>query len=133
MRERTLWNGLRSNVPGRFCRVENKLGTGTPDVVALFPNGSVAWIELKALSRWDSTMGLNAAQRLWLRGWGNAGGTAWLFAYCNLQYYAVLYCNILDRGTQDEWAKAASGFWKEEEFTWHELRRVLCRSVSSEG
>lgn len=46
MTEVTFWNVLKKWVPGQSQRIENVVGTGTPDVTAAY-KGLDYWIELK--------------------------------------------------------------------------------------
>jgi len=48
MTEVTLWGLLRKNLKGHFQRIENAVGTGTPDVCGCWSNTDI-WIELKTV------------------------------------------------------------------------------------
>jgi hypothetical protein len=83
--EAALWTTLRRGLSpyGVLARVENALGSGTPDV-AYCLNGHAGWLELKRLVAWPVRPGtplrvphLTAEQVLWLEAWVKARGAAW--------------------------------------------------------
>ena len=83
--EANLWAALRRGLGpyGALIRVENALGSGTPDV-AYCLNGCAGWLELKRLIAWPvrpttplRVPHLTAEQVLWLEAWVKARGSAW--------------------------------------------------------
>lgn len=82
--EQRLWDRMRAAkdaAPVRLERIENLVGVGTPDIIAI-RNSQVTWCELKALnefpvrssSRVLGEKGLSVSQRNWHYEWLKNGG-----------------------------------------------------------
>jgi hypothetical protein len=86
--ESALWKLMRGKgLPGNWERVENRVGTGTPDLAFCFLHDHdpvQGWIELKAipkLTRKDMIVvpHFTKEQVAWARNWTRSGGFAGLF------------------------------------------------------
>ena len=85
MSEHALWVKLREAIKGlpiHMVRVENRVGTGTPDIAYATVVLS-GWIELKSIPRWPRRdgpveMGFEKEQLMWAEGWRSMGGATWL-------------------------------------------------------
>ena len=89
--EQRLWDRMRRNAAAlaprlRLERVENLVGVGLPDVLAI-ESGSVAWCELKAVEDYPvratsqvlgAAKGLSVAQRNWHYEWYAHGGRSFI-------------------------------------------------------
>jgi len=80
-RETSLWKWLRDGTRDmrprlHLERIENDVGTGTPDVAGYL--GQCFWIELKAAARRPMVdCGVDPDQVRWHRNRANAGGASW--------------------------------------------------------
>jgi len=89
--EQRLWDRMRRNAAAlapklRLERVENLVGVGLPDVLAI-ASGSVAWLELKSVEDYPvratsqvlgAAKGLSVAQRNWHYEWHAHGGRSFI-------------------------------------------------------
>lgn len=89
--EQRLWDRMRRNAAAlaprlQLQRVENLVGVGLPDVLAIC-DGSVAWCELKAVENYPArstsqvlgtAKGLSVAQRNWHYEWYAHGGRSFV-------------------------------------------------------
>lgn len=86
--EKAFWNTIRERAEGKWVRVENAVGPGTPDCCVLV-NGVTSWVELKRLDYWQSDLGLRKAQRAWLMTWYIHGGRCYVFANIKDDYILI--------------------------------------------
>jgi hypothetical protein len=100
-KEQRLWDRMRaakSAAPSvRLERIENLVGVGTPDVIAL-RSGQVTWVELKsvdafpvkATTRVLGAKGLSTAQRNWHYEWhAHEGRSLILVGVGTINIYAI--------------------------------------------
>lgn len=84
--EQKLWDRLRAKAVAprvHLERIENLVGVGTPDVIAL-SNGQATWVELKAVEAFPAkaatrvlgAKGLSVSQRNWHYVWHANGGNS---------------------------------------------------------
>lgn len=101
--EQRLWDRMRrkardrAELAPRLERIENMVGVGIPDVLAI-KNGIVTWCELKSLERFPvrattqvlGARGLSVAQRNWHYAWYLHGGRSLIVVGVGAQHvYAV--------------------------------------------
>ena len=98
--EQRLWDRLRAKAVAprvRLERIENLVGVGTPDVIAI-SRGQVTWIELKAVDAFPAkaatrvlgAKGLNVSQRNWHYNWYAEGGSSLiLIGVGPISFYAI--------------------------------------------
>lgn len=98
--EQRLWDRMRAKAVAprvRLERIENLVGDGTPDVIAI-SHGQVTWIELKAVDAFPAkaetrvlgAKGLNISQRNWHYNWYAEGGRSLIVIGINIsQIYAI--------------------------------------------
>lgn len=90
--ESSFWQTLRKNVKGHLERVENMVGTGTPDVNFCI-EGIEGWIELKHVHYWPKRGGAlkidhyTLEQRLWHDKRMKNGGICLLFLQVDRDYF----------------------------------------------
>jgi|TARA_R100000479_G_scaffold169105_1_gene110599 hypothetical protein len=80
MSETNFWHLLRSKLPFKMYRIENKVAIGTPDVHFLY-KGKTGWLELKYVYSWPIKKfysGLKKHQAIWLKDYSANGGKCWV-------------------------------------------------------
>lgn len=123
--EAALWRFLGDILRplGHVIRVENVVGSGTPDVNYCI-NGAEGWIELKHLPSWPKNKAsvvriphkrLFKVQCAWLHARSVIGGRSWLFVQVGTDY--ILFngtCALLiERGlTRAGWEAIATARWE---------------------
>jgi len=108
MKEKSLWLSLKKHLRkyGTLVRIENPAHIGTPDVLYTIA-GKTGLIELKSidtlsLKAFDpAALDLSIEQQLWLRMWGESGGTAFVLVrvvrplqYLLFDWSVVLECKL---------------------------------------
>ena len=108
---RKVWIPLRKAAKGRglFKRLEPSLGSGLPDVFYCL-KGVCGFIELKHLNQWpvrestETTLGINAAQRLWLGDLAGNGGRAFVFVKIGQEWLLAPAYAGLGKATKEKWS-----------------------------
>ena len=81
MSEKNFWNYIRSTIPLKMYRVENRVSVGMPDI-HFVKNGNAGWIELKWVADFDSNkkinIGLRQSQHIWLKDYKKSKGKCWI-------------------------------------------------------
>ena len=70
MSEKNFWHLLRTSLPLKMYRVENRVMRGMPDIHYINKDGESGWIELKYLNHWPEkrvSTGLALNQVIWLK------------------------------------------------------------------
>lgn len=109
-----VWIPLRkaSKGWGLVRRLEPALGSGLPDVFYCLA-GVCGFIELKYLKKWPvrdttgTTLGVTAAQRLWLGGLAKAGGRSFVLVRIEEEWLLIPAYAGLDKATREEWCMRA--------------------------
>ena len=97
--ESNLWAKMRSNISPsvRLWRIENVVGTGMPDVLAI-GDSVVTPVELKAVHHYPAKIsktpllgrrGLNPAQKNWHKEWQAHGGRSAVIIGVQRQVYVI--------------------------------------------
>lgn len=96
--EQRLWDRIRANIGNKVHieRIENVVGSGTPDTVILAGDGRVTWVEHKvatlpkrAGTRLQWKHPLSVEQRNWHRVWNQKGGTSFILVGVSLGLFLV--------------------------------------------
>ena len=116
--EAGLWKWLRDHLPpGHYTRLENSIGTGTPDVNYKVVGGSEGWMELKHYpddcgpdAHPFKRKGLRPDQKNWIEERIDAGGTVWIVAGVSRSVYVVggRYARAFNGWTRAELLKHSS-------------------------
>jgi|TARA_R110002020_G_scaffold48763_6_gene138999 hypothetical protein len=81
MTEKSFWTLLRNNLAIKMYRVENRVGSGMPDVHYINKRAS-GWIELKYVDSFPKkgkvNIGLKKHQALWHKNYNAFGGVSWV-------------------------------------------------------
>jgi hypothetical protein len=137
MTETKLWEKLKTAIFGYFeaDRIDNKVGTGVPDVTFTLP-GKHGWIELKTAPcprNRKTPIRLNheftGRQKYWIAHRGIIGGNIYiLIAVGDSKFYLFNWAAIssIGRGVSDLewWNKNSMAIW-EGEIRGEDLRRIL--------
>ena len=76
MKEGKFWDIIKNRLLlDHLERIENKLGSGMPDVHT-FHKGLTVWIELKSEAKYPSKIAFQKGQPIWLTNYWRTGGTA---------------------------------------------------------
>lgn len=90
MAESQFWNLAKVHFPGVSERIENVVGTGTPDVHNC-TEGVVTWIETKSIDRLElldtEKPGLKASQRNWHTTYHKNGGRVFVLTRVKEEIY----------------------------------------------
>lgn len=137
-----LWGRLRPVLPRRGvhgARVENAVGTGTPDVW-LRTEAFGAWLELKYSKAWPKRSTtlvrlrhFSTDQRRWLVREGAAGGHAGVLWQIDNEYllFGWWHAPQLGQCTRAELYELA--LWHDTTLAWQPLKAGLCRCRKSIG
>ena len=124
MSEKALWKWFKEHVAvhGYWERVENLVGTGTPDVHYCI-DGYAGWIELKEIEDWPVRAKtivridhFTLEQRYWLREYyDRGGGNAWLLVRVRAAREYFLFrpdsADAIGTMNQEEFRRAAYWSW----------------------
>ena len=81
MSEKNFWHLLRTSLPLKMYRVENRVMRGMPDIHYINKDGESGWIELKYLNHWPEkrvSTGLALNQVIWLKEYKRHKGHCWV-------------------------------------------------------
>lgn len=112
LKEQRAWDRIRdANDPRtlKLVRIENLCGEGTPDLIGQNRNGTVFWLENKALEEWPkraSTPVLSGAFRPgqipFMEAWRQWNGHAFVLLRVGLEFYLFLPSEELYVNTKSE-------------------------------
>lgn len=120
--EQRAWDNFKPATVGRFKahRVENQLGNGMPDVICINKQGTVFWIENKALLNWPvraATLPMakkfEPGQLGFMREWQGRGGKAFVLLRVEKVYYLLNPKLDLEGLTADQLKRLATATTKE--------------------
>lgn len=126
-----VWKPLRRALKRTLLlkRLENKLGSGLPDVFYC-SKGVSGFLELKHLKGWPvreettTALGISAAQKLWLWELHDAGGKGFVFVRIGEEWLLIPVCAGLGEATRAEWMSRAI-LQCEGDMVWHKLLEIL--------
>ena len=93
MSENNFWHLLRTCLPLKMYRVENKVMRGMPDIHYINKKGKSGWIELKYLDHWPEkrvATGLSLNQVLWLKEYKSYKGHCWVLIRISRDFIGLI-------------------------------------------
>lgn len=102
-------NKLKTNVIGRWVRIESNTIDGIPDCIALV-NGVTSWVELKSKPQLEEGLGTTPLQRHFLKRWCADGGRAFLLAKVGESVFFIWGEDVEKKLTLEQWRSRALVF-----------------------